>query len=652
VLKFFRKYNKIILGFGFALLMVVFLLPQGVSQIVGDPRQRTAYAYDGGRITEAQLLQANQDVAFLKEIYPPLAEGYLGLDPRQTGLHWALLVRLAEDAGYVGGPDDGRSSLRTLAEIFAEFELRSYFGPDLAAIASQRDAMTQTLATLFEQARARAINSGRTVDAVDRTLARVRGVLRLYEAYLNTVSLSERELARQTRDAYATAVVDAGQIAAASKVTDETPEPTELEIIAAFDEFKDVRRGEGRHGFGYLRPPAVRLEWLLIPRSGIADAVVLDPVEVNAHWRANRDRYTGTSFSEDRPRVERELRDRQVERVIAEIQRAFKGVVLQNTGRFETGPDGKPIPPADWAERRPLFSDLARLVEERAEERTGIDIPTPQALSDPRWLAREDVAALPVVGNARIVVGRRPVALDELVFSLPELGGDGAGGLIAGVAHPEPLIAQGGDLVFIRVDAVRPESPPASVAEVRAQIVNDLKTLYEYERLAEGVSELEQAIIEVGLEEAMRLRGVNTILADMTVRRDFFSRTITASEEDAAAFRDAIMDKAAALDPTVPATDQPIADRVVAQAMPSALAVVAAVIKEIQPVTTELYQTAAPAIFRAARNSLQSPDSWPFRLESLIDRFNVVGVSRSLDEGDDGEPLTPDAGPDHAADAG
>lgn|GEM_PF-3400304 len=635
MLKFFRKYNKIILGVGFALLMVIFLLPQGVSRLVGDPRQRTAFAYDGGRITEEELIQANADLQFLEAMYPPLVKIYLGLDQRRGGLHWALLVHLAEDAGYVGGPDDGRTSLDEMARTFSLLELRNLFGSDYARINSQKDSLAQSMLIRFEQARAGAINNGRPDEAVDRVLARVRGVLRLYSAYLNTVTLSDRELARAVRDAYAQATVDAAQIPAAGRVDEDTPEPTELEILSAFDQFKNVRRGEGEHGFGYLREPAVRLEWMLISRRDIEQAVTLDPVEVNAYWRAHRDRFTSESFAEDRPRVEREIRDAEVERVLAEVRRAFKGIVLQNTSRFEPGPDGTPVPPADWAQQRPLFIDMAKQIEARVEERTGVDIPPPDTLSDPRWLSRDQTAALPVIGNARIVIGRQTVALPDVVYSLPTLGGDNSAGLIEGVAYTEPLIAEGGTLCFIRVNTARPESPPESVAEVRPLIVNDLKTLFEYEELAGEVSALEQSILEKGFNDAMRDYGVNTILSDVAVTRDQFGRTISASEEDAATFRNAVMDRVGRLDATVPVVDQPIADRVVVQGMPSALAVVGAVITEQFPVTIEAYQTLAAGVFGAARNRIQNIGGWPFRFDALIDRFHVVGVNRSLTDEDE-----------------
>ena len=70
MLKFFRKYNKLILGVGFAFLMVVFLLPAGVSQLVGDPRGRPVFEYDGGVITQGDLNRASQELQFLSRMHP------------------------------------------------------------------------------------------------------------------------------------------------------------------------------------------------------------------------------------------------------------------------------------------------------------------------------------------------------------------------------------------------------------------------------------------------------------------------------------------------------------------------------------------------------------------------------------------------------
>ena len=631
MLKFFRKYNKIILGFGFAFLMVIFLLPQGVSRLVGDPRDRTAYTYDGGRITEGELIHAGQEVEFLERLYPPLKTLFLAIE---SPLHWVLLTREAEAARLVGGPEDGRNSLTQFAESFADLELNRVLRGNQAAIQSQRDSMIVRVHAALEQARAQAINAGQTADAVDLVLAQARGVVRMYSTYLDSITLSRPELAQATRNALDSAKIEYAQITAAAQITDDTPEPSEDDIRRAFQTYRDTPRGEGEHGFGYRRENAVKLEWMLVNRAEIEKAVVLDPVEVNVHWQKNRAKYKD-SFAQARPSVERELRNAKVARVLAQVKVSFKAAILQATAGLETDEFGKPIPGPNWPDQRPSFRAIALRIAREVLDRTGVVIPPPDTLSDPRWLTKEDVATLPVINVARTVIGRTAVALPDLVFSLEALGGPGGMDTRAGIAHTEPLVANSGTLCFFRIDDIRPASPPESVDEVRPLIVNDLKRLHEYDRLVDKIDTIEAAALKDGFEQATVPYHVTALYPDVVVTRDRFGRTSNASEEDRGALRNAVMDKAERLDPTAPAKDAPLADRLVLVAQPSTLSLAMAQITSVDPTPLETYQSLADDVLLRERGALRRSPAWPFTFDAMKRRHNVAeirGRSSSNDE--------------------
>ncbi len=632
MLKFFRKYNKIILGIGFAFLMVVFLLPQGVSQLVGDPRERTAYTYTGGRITEGDLIRAGQELQFMDSLYPAMRQQYLGI---QSPLHWTLLKREAEAAGFVGGPEDGRNALDSLAAEFAIVELRQIFGQDVASMLSQQDVATQFIRASLEQARTNAINAGQTPESVDGIVSRIRGVFRLQSVYLGALTLSAPELSIAARDLQESVGVRYAPISAAALINDSTPEPTEEEILATFDKYKNTRRGEGEHGFGYLRAPAVRLEWMLVTRSDIERAVTLDPIEVNVHWQNNKDRF-GDSFALAKPSVERELRNREVDRVAARVRESYKGAILQATGSLNTDAQGRYILPPDWGVRRESFESLALKIERDVLERTGVPVPRPDVLRDPFWLTRSDVAALPVIGQARIAVGRVPVTFADLVFSLERLGGAGATGVQAGVSFPDPLLADGGTMCFFRINEVRPESPPDSVDEVRALIVNDLKRLHEYESLVSRIDEIRSAVVEKGLQDATIPYRVSLIYPEVAVSRTVFAQQTNLSEDDLQRVRNAIMDAAAGLDPTVVTEELPMSDRLVIVPTPSTLSLTVAEIHNVTPLPYETFQQIVQQVQSFRRRSLQSEHRWPFSLESMMARLGVAAVSGRA-ESEDGE---------------
>ncbi len=631
MLKFFRKYNKIILGVGFAFLMVVFLLPQGVSQLVGDPRDRPAFEYDGGVITNGEIIQASSELQLLGSIHPAFLQVLLEVDRPE---HWILLTREAEAGGFIGGPDDGYNSLSQLAQTFTDFELSQIYRNDFAQIMSQREEMSRLMEQILDRQRANAINNGQPAEAVDRILAKARGVIRLYTAYLNTQVLSQPELVLATREAIEGVVIRYAPIDASILVDEETPEPTEEEINAHYAAYRDVAPGTGEYGFGYLRDPAIRLEWMLINRREIDNAITLDPIEVNVHWQRNKDRF-GESFAEAQPRVERELRDQQIERAMGIARQVVKGMLLQAQGNLPEGANGIRELPENWSQIRPSFNSIGRRVAAEIKERLDIDIVAPDTLFDTRWLTKTATQELPVIGFSRIAVGRTPVIFPDFVFSMPSVGGDGKYGVQAQLAYPDPLTSATGNLIFFRVVGVRPQSPPDDIAEVREQIVHNLKRLTEYENVVAQTSDILESAAEIGLEDATIPYHVNIIYPDVTVTQEVFTRPTKASPDDVAALREAVLAKAAKIDPTIPLPDAPLADRLVIEPLPSALVVPLMEITQMSPLSRERFQNIASQVLLNERRLLRRDFDWPFSAERMNQRYNAVNLMASDDDADD-----------------
>ncbi len=625
MLKFFRKYNKLILGVGFAFLMVVFLLPAGVSQLVGDPRGRPVFEYDGGVITQGDLNRASQELQFLSRMHPAFLSVLLNVERPE---HWLLLTREAEAGGFVGGPDDGLNSLSQLAQTFADFELRQIYGSDFAQIFSQRQQVTQAMQNILGQQRAAAINDGQPAEAIDRILAKARGVVRLYTNYLNTQVLSQPELVLTAKDLIESVTLKYASIDASTLVDAETPAPGESEVQEQFAIYRDIEPGAGAHGFGYLREPAVQLEWMIVSRREIEDAITLDPIDVNVHWQRNQDRF-GDDFNTAQPRVERELRDQQIERAFGIARQVIKGRLLQAQSNLPQSEDGVVIVPDDWETTRPTFEAIGERVAEEISNRLGLEIVAPDIISDPRWLTQLEVQTLPVIGTSRIVVGRQPTPAAEFVFSIPELGGEGGFGLHEGLAFPDPLQSSAGNLIFVRVKDARPQSPPESLDEVRAQIENDLKRLYEYEQLVARSSEIAESAGAADIETATEPFGVDLIFPGVIVTRDAFTRPTRASEEDLDALRSAVLEKAAMLDPTTPLSETPMADRVVLVPLPSALTIALMEITQVSPLSLEQFQSLANQVLLNERTSLRVNYDWPFSDQNMRARHHVVALNVS-----------------------
>ena len=631
MLKFFRVYNKAILGVGFVFLMIIFLLPSGVSRLVGDPRNRPAYKYaDKGVITQGEIVQASQDLQFLEQLHPAFLKVLLGVNRPE---HWILLTREAEAAGFVGGPDDGRNSLSQLAQTFTDFELNQIYRGDYAKIFSLRDDTTKQMYTLLEAQRARAINRGQPADAVDRILAQAHGVVRMYASYLKSQTLSGPELIQSAQDAISSVTVRYQPISASNLVDDETPEPTEEEILKQFETYKSVRPRTGKYGFGYLRQPAVKLEWMIVSKREIEQTITLDPVDVNVYWHNNQKRF-GDNFDEARPRIEKEMRDQQVQRALDVAKQVAKGQFLREAGNLEQDDDGYRILPDDWVTRRPSFDAIAHRIAEAIKTQLGMDIVPPDTLSDPRWLTGGVVTSLGVIGTSQLTYGRNTLPFTSLVFSVPETGvGGGSEDLKVqtGLAFNDPTIASNGDLCFFRVDEARPDTPPDSVDDVRQQIVNDLKRLAEYKVLLDDMSDILSTAREKGIEEASLPYDANLIYPDVVVTHNRITQRTNASSEDLAALRDAVLAQAAKIDPTIPIDEAPYADRVVLEAQPSILSLVLIEISKVAPMSRETFQTVARQALSSYQSSLRNGYEWPFTLESMTARLHVVSTNKSKD---------------------
>ena len=246
MLKFLRKYNKLILVVGGSLLMIVFLVPQALTQSSGATRGPVLVRFDGGSFRERDLFDASAELQLIDGVLsiPAMglsARGLLGVtDPSTDRMHWLLLRHEAERAGFVGGPSSGADMIPLLAQMYAQFASRSL--PE-----EQRSPESLNLyATFFAQqmAGARETLVGLRGRDVDIALARAMGVLRMLEAYGSSARLSAPEAIAVARDYFDAADADISAISA-EMVLDEVPEPDEATLQAHFERYRAVQPGTG-----------------------------------------------------------------------------------------------------------------------------------------------------------------------------------------------------------------------------------------------------------------------------------------------------------------------------------------------------------------------------------------------------------------------
>src|SRR5690606_23642455 len=101
-------------------------------------------------------------------------------------------------------------------------------------------------------------------------------------------------------------------------------EPTTEEIEAHFQAYKDKRPGEGDYGFGYLLPPRVQAEWLVLDQQAIANAITLDEVEVQARLLTHLEQNPEADEDQAYAMVRRQVQGEAVQEVMRLARQAIQ----------------------------------------------------------------------------------------------------------------------------------------------------------------------------------------------------------------------------------------------------------------------------------------------------------------------------------------
>lgn len=662
--KLLRKYDKWILAIGGSLLMVVFLLPQALEQFGANPQKSVVALVDGGRkITEKDRMDAQREISMLDTLSPQIAGVMLQLgganaqiarDDLGPALHWLLLTRDAQRDGLIGGAQDGRSFIPIAARFFArQYVLQNRFSLDPSQFPDIEAQLTQTYTGQLEGSRTQLINSGMPPVMVDRTLAKARGVLRMYEAYLafDLPSLQESmALCHRYFDSADIVYFTVGSDA----FVDPSYEPDETEILLHFDAYKENLPGEGRYGFGYRAEDRVRLEWLRISRQDISDGVAVDPVDANTRWRANRTQYPG-EFTAERSNVEKDIRSERTDSILRDAEQLVRAELLKARGGLVQNDAGLYDLPADWAQIRPRFNVISQIVGDRLRTKHGPDMPNPMAQDDSnQWRTRAEVRGIPIVGNASRLIGPRSVPLVDLAFSVAEISPDSLYAAQTGVAQGPLTAARTGDLVFFRVIEAE-ASAPMPLAEVRGQVIEDKRRLKAYEALETEAPRMLSQMLTLGVEGAAAERGV-TLLRGVNVRRERVEAidptkgppVYELQKINTESFRNAVMDRVASFPNDEPLNRIPERDLLLSLPLDVTREYAIVGITNVIPLTVEAFRMIESEALRYNRSqefNLNALDAWPYSPSQMQARHNVQLIQRAdpdeADESVEGADETP-----------
>lgn len=653
MLKFLRKYNThLLVGFG-VVLMMAFLLPQTIQELGRQRASGSAMRMAGRKVPLSALQQADREHRALLELtnraLPALGGG-------ETTEHWVMLVHEAQKAGLIGGAGDGAAFLQPLAERVAAIAASQnpFTTPE------QFQQMTAQFRTYLDQVAPR-VQAEFKLDTQEfnHALAKLRGVMRLRDGYLQGARLSDRRLINQVKTIADEVTIDYVFIPGEREALSD-PEPSEAEILAQFEKHRSDKKAESTSGLGYYQPDRITLAWMTFRRDQIAAIVTPDPVEVQKRFLKRNPTGqppAGQTMEQAKQSIFQDVRNELTDKVLRAAEQTLRGEFDRVVRKLPIDGDFRLLPPGpEWETQRPDFNQLSVTIAQRVRELTGVNMPVPSVdLRRGGFLSREDVGALAGIGTSFLRRGGATVPFTDIAFRVKEIVGTNDLSLQAGIPSVEPTTDYAGNKYYFMVIDARKAAPPTDPSEVRAEVANDIRRINGFARLATQAAAKRAVVIEKGLAaigEPVELPPgdtriqLNTKLPVQKAKVTFAAVTPGDASSNGRGdprindeeTRRAIMAFADAMDPTIdPATLAPDL-RTFAIPVKRALGLLVGQVTTLGPVTQEGFRTMQSGMVgRVIRDELKLPENDPFSLKAMEQRLGVEYL--------DGRTKRPDAEP-------
>lgn len=646
MIKLLQKYKMYILVVVGIFVMISFLLADAIKQIgqysVENARRFTV---DGEKVTNADLQAASIHLEGIKRILGNDTLQRMGLDDNAN--QWKLAAIAAEKAGVVGGPADGRATARMVAtqliareayEKTGSYDWRGYLKSAYGLTDEQID---QRVDQATENALASAGRTGNAAAEGANAFAELRGLGRLSQSYHDVPQTSDNRLAAEARRLFDTAVIKYVYVPITQARIAAAPAPTEPEMQAQFEKFKDTPVGTGEGGAGYRQNDRVTYSWFMVDKAGISKAVRVDPIEVSKRVldRSKADKADPAL----RTQVESEIRAELTQRAIDDLTMNLKAEFLkQSAGLPEK--DGYKVLPADW-KKPDLTAVVADAVQRLAtEKKVVVPLPEVRVVSTPQ--DAQAFIAEKGIGTAMLPrSGQQPILLRDVLFAAKEFGKPaGRMPAQAGVPIPTPFTGYDGNLYFVMLDTALPAASPKSLDEVRPQVEADLRKAKALAQLKTDIEARLAPIVSLGMSQApdqlavLGFPGLSVLTGEANRAGAEQGRGVVneqgqpiQKEVQDKAFVDAALSRAEKLDPAMHVDNDSAAERTFVHLLAGGDGVVLAQVTGLKPLTLEMFRMiASNPSFRSSIEQMETrgdqTPTHPFGTETLIKRFNVIGL--------------------------
>lgn len=454
--KFLRKYSVWILGFGGSLLLIAFLAPNVIQQLAqraGYAGTKQATVGDGESVGYEQW-QKNVSES---QIIDRLGVSLPRIGSIESPAHWFLLTREADLAGLT---------------------------PSINAVSIDSTTVTNI-----------SRNTGVSPQRVLETLAHLEGVQRLIQTYQTAGRFSDRRI-QDAADKYLSSV-SVETLVIPAKSNDASI--SEDDLIAQFEEWKNVPEGEGNRGFGYMLPNRFKVEWVKIPATSIRQAARLggdfSTREQRKFWRRNENdpRFPTIEHATEIPEVVSEaFLDTLTEQSRTEITRTISEQLRLPRRGFEEV-NGFIALPDNWSDLQIGLEQLTSNIQDSFS----VELPAYGSVGE--WVSTDNSANTPVLGAVMAInLGDTPVPFSALVNETKEFGGSGIYRVQQGVAAPI-IETEDGSLIVFRLTDTDPAREPTSIDEVRNAVQKDISMLRSWDAMKSEIASIQTAARNNGL---------------------------------------------------------------------------------------------------------------------------------------------------------
>lgn len=502
MMKFFRKHNKKLLAFFMVGLMIVFIGGSALQGLLTPQSNPVVANSNYGPVTLIDQKIANDQTNLLDLI----------------GLDWRRPV------------PGGTKALETVDWIMLRREAKA-MGAEVTPAAVRASATDQSFFDLVNDVAQRLRIKP---EVIHGAMADFRSVQQAAISVAGSTVPSEAELLSTARDALETVKIRAVLLPAEAFV-DGSEQFSDTEIQAQFEKYRDKERGQGLN-FGYFRPPSIQVQYIEIDRRKIAAAVGVANLDRKAknYYEEHRTKDPAFRNNETPPgpdpaavglvegppappfipyldwesakdiaveALRKEYADQAAERIANWLVQYADESWLE----VERGTDGYKIAPMNVA-TLDYYDDVVRHIP------TTMAFPGTVSISTTDFFTAEEAPDVPELGGTAFRTGpgvSQPFA--KLVFrtkaivpTLPTDERTNAQDYLAPFQTCRfPLTDdKTGNLYIFRVVDAKPAHAPESVAEVRDQVVEDLRLSQAFEVAKRRAESLRACSATQSLQEA------------------------------------------------------------------------------------------------------------------------------------------------------